>query len=52
VISGLTSADTIVFGGYGGDPIVTEGTLSGGDLITLSDGTLILLQGIDHKVFS
>jgi Ca2+-binding RTX toxin-like protein len=52
VISGLKATDTIVFGGYGGDPIVAEGVLGGGDLITLSDGTLILLQGIDHKVFS
>lgn len=52
VISGLKNTDTIVFGGYGGDPIVAEGVIGGGDLITLSDGTLILLQGIDHKVFS
>lgn len=52
VIGGLSATDTIVFGGYGGDPIIAEGVISGGDLITLSDGTLILLQGIDHKVFS
>jgi hypothetical protein len=52
IISGLRGADTIVFGAYGGDPIVAEGVIGGGDLITLSDGTLILLQGIDHKVFS
>jgi Ca2+-binding RTX toxin-like protein len=51
VIEGLKPMDEIVFGGYAGDPITSEGVLNGSDLITLSDGTVILLQGIDHKVF-
>lgn len=52
VITGLKPEDMIVFAGYGGDPITSEGVLAGSDLITLSDGTVILLQGIDHTVFS
>jgi len=52
VITGLQDNDAIVFGGYGGSPITSEGVLAGSDLITLSDGTVILLQGIDHTVFS
>lgn len=52
VITGLKASDSLVFGGYGGNPITSEGVLAGSDLITLSDGTVILLQGIDHRVFS
>jgi hypothetical protein len=51
VIAGLTASDSIAFGGYSGDAITSEGVLAGSDLITLSDGTVILLQGIDHTVF-
>ena len=51
VIAGLTASDSIAFGGYSGDTLTSEGVLAGADLITLSDGTVILLQGIDHKVF-
>jgi hypothetical protein len=52
IIEGLTGADVIAFGGYAGDPITSEGVLHGSDLLTLSDGTIILLQGVDHKVFN
>jgi hypothetical protein len=52
IITGLKSTDTLVFGGYTGDPISSEGVLKGSDLITLKDGTVILLAGIDHKIFS
>jgi Ca2+-binding RTX toxin-like protein len=52
IIVGLKATDVISFGGYGGDPITSEGVLNGSDLLTLSDGTNILLQGIDHKVFN
>ena len=52
VIAGLTPNDSLAFGGYGGDPITSEGVAGGSDLITLSDGTVILLQGVDHKVFN
>jgi hypothetical protein len=52
IIFGLKATDVITFGGYGGDPIVSEGVVNGSDLLTLSDGTIILLQDIDHKVFN
>jgi Ca2+-binding RTX toxin-like protein len=51
VIARLSPSDSIVFGDYSGDPITSEGVLDGSDLITLSDGTTILLQDIDHTVF-
>jgi Ca2+-binding RTX toxin-like protein len=51
IVFGLKATDVIVFGGYAGDPITSEGVLNGSDLLTLSDGTNILLQNIDHKVF-
>ena len=51
-ILGLKGDDQIVFGGYGGDPITSEGVLNGSDLITLNDGTVILLESLNHKVFS
>jgi Ca2+-binding RTX toxin-like protein len=51
IIFGLKSSDVIAFGGYAGDPITSEGVVQGSDLLTLADGTVILLQGIDHKVF-
>jgi hypothetical protein len=50
IIFGLKDSDTIVFGRYGSDPITSEG--HGSDLLTLADGTVILLQGIDHEVFN
>lgn len=52
VITGLKANDVLAFGGYDGNPISSEGVLAGSDLITLSDGTVILLAGIDHKIFS
>lgn len=52
LIAGLKANDSLVFGGYGGNPITSEGVLHGSDLLTLSDGTVILLLGIDHKVFT
>ena len=52
VITGLKASDSLVFGGYAGKPITSEGVLHGSDLITLSDGTVILLSGLDHKIFS
>ncbi|MBW4023180.1 MAG: hypothetical protein HIU92_08555 [Proteobacteria bacterium] len=51
VIFGLKPTDILAFGGYGASPITSEGVLGGSDLLTLSDGTTILLQSIDHKVF-
>lgn len=52
IIIGLKSTDVIAFGGYAGDPITSEGVVQGSDLLTLADGTVILLQAIDHKVFN
>ena len=52
IIAGLKANDSIVFGGYGGNPITSEGVLNGSDLLTLSDGTAILLVGIDYKIFT
>jgi Ca2+-binding RTX toxin-like protein len=52
IIFGLKNTDVIAFGGYAGDPITSEGVVQGSDLLTLADGTIILLQGIDHKVFN
>lgn len=52
IILGLKATDTLAFGGYAGNPIASEGVIAGSDLIRLSDGTLLLLQGIDHKIFS
>lgn len=52
VITGLKATDSLAFAGYAGNPITSEGVLHGSDLITLSDGTVILLSGLDHKIFS
>ncbi|MCB8876232.1 beta strand repeat-containing protein [Acidisoma silvae] len=52
IIVGLKANDVIAFGGYGATPITSEGVVKGSDLITLSDGTVILLAGIDHKIFN
>jgi Ca2+-binding RTX toxin-like protein len=52
IIAGLKDTDVIAFGGYASDPITSEGVLRGSDILTLADGTTILLQGIDHKVFN
>jgi hypothetical protein len=51
-IEGFKPSDTIVFGGYGTAPIASEAIVHGSDVMTLSDGTVITLQAIDHKVFS
>jgi serralysin len=52
LIAGLKPTDALVFGGYAGNPIAAEGVTGAGDLITLTDGTHILLEGISHKLFS
>jgi hypothetical protein len=52
IIDGLKATDTFAFAGYTGDPIAAEGVVNGSDLITLDDGSNILLLGIDHKIFS
>jgi Ca2+-binding RTX toxin-like protein len=52
IISGLKPTDILAFGGYNGDPITSEGVFAGSDLITLKDGTVILVLGVDHKIFS
>jgi hypothetical protein len=52
IIGGLKSTDSIVFGGYGGSPIVAEAVQNGSDVIALNDGTTVTLEGIDHKVFN
>jgi Ca2+-binding RTX toxin-like protein len=52
LIGGLKSTDTIVFGGYGSGPIVSEAVQNGSDVIALNDGTVVTLEGLDHKVFN
>ncbi|MBW4023798.1 MAG: hypothetical protein HIU92_11795 [Proteobacteria bacterium] len=53
VIIGFNARDDLAFAGYGYGtsnlPVETVGSL--GDVMTLSDGTTILLAGIDHKIF-
>ncbi len=50
-IYGLQAKDSLVFGGYNGDPITSEQVINGSDVITLTDQTVINLIGVDHKVF-
>jgi hypothetical protein len=52
IIGGLKDTDSIVFGGYGSAPIVSEAVQNGSDVIALNDGTTVTLEGIDHKVFN
>jgi hypothetical protein len=52
IIGSLKSTDSIVFGGYGNSPIVSEAVQNGSDVIALNDGTIVTLEGIDHKVFN
>jgi hypothetical protein len=51
-IYNFNSTDQLAFGGYTGDPIMTEAVGSTGDLIQLTDGTIINLVGVNHTVFS
>jgi hypothetical protein len=53
VIIGFNASDNIAFGGYGysATNVPTETVTSGGDVMTLSDGTTILFAGLDHKLF-
>jgi len=50
-IYGLKEGDKIAFGNYAGNPIVSEVSKNGIDVIKLSDGTTINLEGIDHTLF-
>jgi hypothetical protein len=52
IIGGLKSTDSIVFGGYGSAPIASEAVQNGSDVIALNDGTVVTLEGIDHKIFN
>jgi hypothetical protein len=54
VIINFTGSDNLAFAGYGytATNLPTEAVGSLGDVITLSDGTTILLAGVDHKIFS
>jgi hypothetical protein len=52
IIADLKPNDTLVFGGYAGDPIASENVVKGGDLIVLTDNTKILIQNVDHRIFS
>jgi Ca2+-binding RTX toxin-like protein len=51
-IYGFSGNDQLAFGGYTGNPIATEGVGSAGDLIQLSDGTIINLVGVNHTLFT
>jgi hypothetical protein len=51
-IYNFNSSDQLAFGGYTGDPIRTETVGATGDLIQLTDGTIINLVGVNHTVFS
>jgi hypothetical protein len=44
--------DQLAFGGYTSNPIATEAVGATGDLIQLTDGTIINLVGVNHTVFS
>jgi hypothetical protein len=52
-ISNFTTSDNFAFGGYGysATNLPTENVVGGNDVITLTDGTVITLVGIDHKIF-
>jgi hypothetical protein len=51
-INNFSGNDQLAFGGYTGDPIRTEAAGSTGDLIQLTDGTIITLVGVNHMVFT
>jgi Ca2+-binding RTX toxin-like protein len=54
VIIGYTASDNIAFGGYGysATNLPTENLVGSNDVITLSDGTVITLVNLGHKLFS
>jgi Ca2+-binding RTX toxin-like protein len=54
VIIGFNGKDNLAFAGYAYTPtnLPTETVTALGDTLTLSDGTKIVLVGIDHKIFS
>ena len=50
-IERIKANDVLVFGGYTGYPIASEGVANGSDTITVTDDTVITMVGFDHKVF-
>ena len=51
-IYNFNGSDKLAFGGYTSNPIATEAVGATGDLIQLTDGTIINLVGVNHTVFS
>jgi hypothetical protein len=53
IITNFTASDNFAFGGYGysATNAPTETVTAGSDVITLTDGTVITLVGVDHKLF-
>ncbi|MCB8880003.1 hypothetical protein ACELLULO517_07140 [Acidisoma cellulosilytica] len=49
ILGSLTALESLTFGS---GPIASDGASLGSDLITLSDGTVIQLAGIDRNIFS
>ncbi len=47
----LHAGDVVAFLGYGADPIASENVVGGSDVVTLSDNTVIIFGGYDHKIF-
>jgi hypothetical protein len=50
-IYGLKDTDALVYGGYAGDPVLSERVISGSDVITLIDHTVIKIVGVDHTIY-
>jgi hypothetical protein len=50
-IYGLKKTDALVYGGYAGNPVVSEKVVLGADVITLVDHTKITLIGIGHTIY-
>jgi len=50
-IYGFKTTDTMIFAGYTGKPIAIEHVVNGSDVVVLTDGTTITIEGYNHTIF-
>jgi Ca2+-binding RTX toxin-like protein len=50
-IYGFKPTDIMVFGGYAGNAIASENVVQGADVLVLTDGTVVTIEGYDHTIF-
>jgi Ca2+-binding RTX toxin-like protein len=50
-IYGFKPTDIMAFAGYGANPIALEHVVQGADVLVLTDGTVITIEGYDHTIF-